>query len=343
MTRRFGFLAPLGLAVLLQLGASASSALVERWYARGLYPRIAALVSWPQGLVPFALADAMPLTVIVVLALAAWRLVGRMRARGWRALGAAARMLVGVAGLAYLMFLLSWGLNYRREPLAASLGLAVAPAPLAELEQLATDLVTEANLLRAGRAESEGVFVLERGHSALFALPAAGARPKASRLSPALARLGISGIFVPFTGEPLVNTLLPDSELPFGASHELAHAQGWAREDEANFLAFRACRAHDDPDFRYSGVLAGGRYVVNALAAVDGAAAQRVVGSRSAAVGRDIDAIHRYQRRYEGRLARAGERLNDVYLRSQGQDQGVRSYGRMVDLLLAERRARTSS
>ena len=33
------------------------------------------------------------------------------------------------------------------------------------------------------------------------------------------------------------------------------------------------------------------------------------------------------------------ETVNDAYLRAQGQD-GVTSYGRMVDLLLAERRAR---
>jgi hypothetical protein len=30
--------------------------------------------------------------------------------------------------------------------------------------------------------------------------------------------------------------------------------------------------------------------------------------------------------------------VNDTYLRSQGQELGVRSYGAMVDLLLAERR-----
>jgi len=32
------------------------------------------------------------------------------------------------------------------------------------------------------------------------------------------------------------------------------------------------------------------------------------------------------------------ERVNDAYLKTQGQADGVRSYGRMVDLLLAERR-----
>ena len=33
-------------------------------------------------------------------------------------------------------------------------------------------------------------------------------------------------------------------------------------------------------------------------------------------------------------------KVNDTYLKVQGQAQGVRSYGRMVDLLLAERRAK---
>jgi hypothetical protein len=36
----------------------------------------------------------------------------------------------------------------------------------------------------------------------------------------------------------------------------------------------------------------------------------------------------------------AQERVNNAYLRSQGQKEGVRTYGRMVDLLLAERRPR---
>ena len=44
-------------------------------------------------------------------------------------------------------------------------------------------------------------------------------------------------------------------------------------------------------------------------------------------------------RRYESRAGAVQEKVNDAYLRAQGQE-GVTSYGRMVDLLLAERRAR---
>jgi hypothetical protein len=137
-----------------------------------------------------------------------------------------------------------------------------------------------------------------------------------------------------------VNALLPQSELPFSAAHERAHAAGWAREDEANFLAWRACRDSGNADFQYSGALVASLYVVRTLLGVAPEPARALASRRSPAVQRDLEAIRAYLRAYEGRLADAGERVNDAYLRSQGERRGVQSYGRMVDLLLAERRAR---
>jgi hypothetical protein len=159
-------------------------------------------------------------------------------------------------------------------------------------------------------------------------------------LSPLLSRVGIAGIYIPFTAEPLVNGLLPQAELPFSASHEIAHAQGFAREDEANFVGYLACRGHGDPDFRYSGTLVASFYVMSALAGSDAAAARALEDLRSEAVRRDVAAILAWNARYAGALRDAGEKVNDAYLRSQGAREGVRSYGRMVDLLVAERRPR---
>jgi hypothetical protein len=139
-----------------------------------------------------------------------------------------------------------------------------------------------------------------------------------------------------------VNALLPHSELAWSAAHERAHAAGWAREDEASFLAWQACRDSDDPDARYSGALVASLYAVGALAGVAPERARALSDGRSPAVRRDIEAIQAYVRRYEGRLARASDRVNDAFLRSQGEARGVQSYGRMVDLLLAERRARSA-
>ena len=134
---------------------------------------------------------------------------------------------------------------------------------------------------------------------------------------------------------------MPDPELPFAASHEIAHERGFAREDEANYLGYLACRLHPHPDFRYSGLLAASVYAQNALYRADRPAWDRIEKMRSAGVRRDLDALRAWSERHRGRASRAAERVNDAYLKSQGQAGGVQSYGRVVDLLLAERRAGT--
>lgn len=256
-----------------------------------------------------------------------------------------------------LAFLALWGLNYHRETLARSAALEVRTSPGTELEALARDLVERANELRVGLPEDpEGVFRLGAGPHEAFARTAAGfeaargrfpflevpsATPKVALFSPLLSRLAISGIYSPFTAEPLVNGEVPDPDLPFCAAHEAAHSVGFAREDEANYLASVTCRLHPDADFRYSGTMAASAYAMGALASVDRGSAERLHGVRSPAVVRDLDALAAWSARHEGRVAEASRRVNDAYLKAQGTPDGVRSYGRFVDLLLAERRSGT--
>jgi hypothetical protein len=347
----------LPLAIAANFAASLAPAVVETHYARGLYPRILAAVSAITGALPTAIAEPIAVAIGLLAAALLLRAIVRFRRlpdrRAWL-LEALLRSLA-VAGILYGTFLLLWGFNYRRPAFAALAGLDAHPAPLAELQELTSALIEDANALRAPLEEThEGVFRLKRGlrdtlarasaglSAAARAYPALAAvdlRPKPAWLSPLFSRVGISGIFIPFTAEPLVNAALPEAELPFSASHELAHGRGLAREDEANFVAYVACRLHPDADFRYSGALVASFYAAAALASADRKDAERLLGHRSPAVERDVAAIRAWAARYEGPLQRVGERVNDAYLKSQGQAEGVHSYGRMLDLLLAERRS----
>jgi hypothetical protein len=161
-------------------------------------------------------------------------------------------------------------------------------------------------------------------------------------LSTPLSYLGISGIYLPFTAEANVNDILPDSQLPFTAAHELAHQGGVAPEDEANFLAYVACTLHPDADFRYSGALNAALYALGALSQGDAERARRQ-WKWSPAVRRDLAALTAWNERYRGPAETAARAVNDAYLKTQGVAEGVRSYGRMVDLLVLERRARRPS
>jgi hypothetical protein len=321
---------------------------VERVYAERMYPALAAVLGGLTGWLPFSVAE----VVLAALLVAGgwWGARGilhaaRRRRMPWRGLGRAALVAAGALGALYAVFLLLWGLNYQREPLAVRLSLPVAPAEVRELAALCEALVLDANTGREGLAEdASGALALPGGlRDALRRVRPQGPRPKPAVSSPVLSYLGIAGIFVPFTGEATVNATLPHCEVPFSAAHELAHRAGVAREDEANFEAYRTCRGHPDPAFRYSGSFVASLYALSALRGVDRGADARLRGRRSAAVERDVRAVIAWQERYRSPLGDVQEKVNDTYLRSQGQKEGVRTYGRMVDLMLAERRLREAA
>jgi hypothetical protein len=345
----------LAAAVALRVAAAARPEVVERLYAQGAYPVIAAALAAAARRAPLSVAEA----AVAVMGAAGLFLVARgaaraVRGRTFAGVIAVAPRAIALAAAIYLAFLLLWGLNYHRQPLAASVGLPVAAAGRDELAAACAELIALADTRRAEVGEdASGVARLSGGPAA--ALDRAGlgfdaadgrwavlrgprAVVKPALLSPVLARLGISGIFVPFTGEAHVNLTLPEWTLPFTAAHEVAHQRGFAREDEANYLAYATCSRHPDPEARYAAALMASAYALAALRRVDPAAYAGLEATRGPGTRRDLGALEAWRRRYAGRAAAANARVNDAYLRAQGQADGMASYGRMVDLLLAERR-----
>ncbi len=346
-------------AVGLQLVASASPRLVERLYTEGLYRVAAATFAVSVGRVPFSVGELLLWVATggtIVWTFRTLRRLVRGRGRRRAALLAALFEMWAAAGALYFAFVLLWGLNYRRPPYAVLAGLDARPATVAELSEVCAKLVAAANRAREGLPEDgAGVARLADGRSGALRRAAAGygeaagiasvmsgarAPGKPVLLSTVLSYLGITGIFSPFTGEANLNMTLPEPDLPFAACHELAHAHGFAREDEANYVGYLACSRHRDADFRYSGLLAASIYTMNALARADRDGHARLDAGRSPGVRRDLAALVAWAERYRGPAERVSQAVNNAYLKSQGQKEGVRSYGRMVDLLIAEERPR---
>lgn len=342
------------LGVGLTLVARSDAALVEERYSRGIYPVLAAAIghlgrSW-ERIVPAAGLDAgrpslAEVTALIGVLVVSWR--------GWRAIrsgsGAALRFALGAAGCLYLAFMLLWGLNHAREPLAARLQLRTGQAAPGELAELAGEL---GNMLARELAALEGplqrhdfsALAVDAWASALQEQPDLGwcTTPlvRAPMVSRALTASGISGVFGPHTQECHVAAGLPAVDRAFVACHEIAHAQGWAREDEANFLAWRVTSRASARALRVSGLALALVHVHEALRRADPALQRECALALEPAVVAlmgDRTSFWRGARMESaGRVATA---VNDVYLRSQGHE-GVASYGRMVDLLVAERRAR---
>jgi len=348
----------LPLAIGVQWLSARAPDIVEAVYSRAVFPAVVAAMAWPSSRLPFSVAEVGLAGIVAGLLLAlVWTARALLRGRGrrWRILSRTTVLALVVAGAGYAVFLLAWGLNYQRVSFGLSSGLPVGPSDRTELAALSAFLIETANGLRHGLAEDEdGVMRLPDGPHAALNRTALGAaalarrcpwlpRP-AIRLKPAwasriLTRLGIGGFYSPFTAEAIVNIEMPPFEVPMAAAHEAAHQLGYGREDEANYLGYLMCRLHPDTEFRYSGIFVASRHVQRALASVDRAAARALELRRSPAVKRDRAALAAWAARYRGPAMQAFNRANDAYLRTQGQRDGTRSYGRMVDLLVAEWRA----
>ena len=262
-------------------------------------------------------------------------------------------LVVGL-GLIYFLFLMVWGFNYHRQPYSTIAKLNVSPSSIQELTGLCEDLIGRANYLREYvQEDTREVTILygsihdmftrspmgfENAQERIPELRGSFGRPKGILLSEALSYTGIAGIYFPFTAEANVNIAIPQAMLPSTTCHEMAHQRGFAREDEANFIAYFACTLHPDYDFQYSGVLLGLIHSMNTLNQYSPEKYRELQNKYGSGLRRDLNDINRFWKKYEGKIERTTNKINDAYLKSNLQEDGVYSYGRMVDLLLAEYR-----
>ena len=159
--------------------------------------------------------------------------------------------------------------------------------------------------------------------------------PKAFAASRALSRLNFTGFYFPFTGESNVNIDSPAVFLGATVCHEMAHQRGIASEQECNFLGILAAVRSDKAAYRYSGYLTGYLYLANALYRVDEAAWREIRESLPDEVICDLQVNNRYWAQFEGPVKETAQTVYDGFLKANGDANGIRSYGMVVDLLLA--------
>jgi hypothetical protein len=254
------------------------------------------------------------------------------------------RAAVYMTGAVFLFFLL-WGGNYYTPKLEVRLNLQTGYVEEEVLyltaERHLDDVIRYAALVSrdAGGAVDEGgfdVLAAEAVRAVKSMVNTPVSPPKRSVFYPVLATLGISGIYIPFTGEAIVNPISTEPFLPAVMAHEMAHRLGFAAEDDANLAAYLICMASDRPVFRYSGALMVYTYCYNAITdpVYRRMLWERLNEEAGEAPG-DFSRNREAWARYDGPLRERAEGVNNAYLKTMGQKDGVRSYGRVVDMLIA--------
>ena len=320
--RRFLFLLPLPAALAFLACCRARPALAAFWTARVFVPCARAL-----GRVSARLP--VPAVFPLAVGLAAFLLVSLCGRKFFRAFASLA--------LTMAVFLSGWGVCCARPGLDTASGASSA----GDLTALCLSLSAQADANVSSAPETHAIFsAVPAALDAIaprFSLPAGGfAAPRASRMPQALSRLFTEGVFIPFTGEALVNEAMPAVCLPYVACHEAAHARGITREADANLLAYFACAESDDPFFRFSGAICALSFALDALRTADPAAFPSVRAALSEPVSAALTARSAFWEPYrETPAAAAAMSVNETYLSSVGgQPAGSASYGAFIETLL---------
>ena len=315
---------------------------IERYYARGVYPAIQSALTSSSNRFPIALFDGALIVVVGTVVFVWFRTVAlARRQRSLRPIGRGLAITVTMTALVYIWFLLAWGLNYARPPLETVLRYESSRITPLAVRQLAEHAVAKANHTHAAAHAAGFPQVLDVPPSLAAALSQVErdfgrprstvlARPKRSLLSPFFRASGVSGMLAPFFLETLLNPDLTPAERPAVLAHEWAHLAGYAPESDASFIGFLAA-LRAGPSAEYSAWLELVSEAVNQLQPVT----QRLVlenlgpGPRA-----DQEAIRERLKALVRPVERVAWSTYDQMLKSQGVEEGVRSYSRVIQLLL---------
>ncbi len=303
------------------------------------------------SLVELSVAEVIYVTAIaggvLLLACAVRRLV-----EGPARLRALYRMVMGTACTAltvYLALTLLWGVNYYADSFQDKSGIYGREASVEELEELTVLFAQGVTRAADGVARDEnGLFAESRedifaASAGIYAglyeefpfLEQKDYLPKALTFSEAFSAMDFTGFFFPFTGETNLNVHCPAAFLPSTIVHELAHRRGIASEQECNFLAVVGSIASDDPVYQYSGWLMGYVHVGNALYRAAPERWKEIRLGLPEEVQQDLRYNNAYWAAWEGPINDAASKAYDSFLKNYGDEDGVQSYGMVVDMLIA--------
>ncbi len=330
-------------------------------YSEYIYKPLGGFFGSITGLLPFSLMETGICALVFLLAYWIIRLVLKRKEGSEAVLKYAFSVLkaaVSVGISVFFLFCVFSGVNYYRDTFAENVGLETRKSSVFELYSLCEELLSDAEeygaqierspdgtvnypesdykMAKKARAEFENFAsqydFMEMGFGNF-------GRPKPVFFSEVMAYLQISGVYSPYTFEANICTKGPDFLRGSTMMHEQAHLRGFMNEAEANFIAYLAGEQSSDLYFKYSSTCLGLLHSMNALYSADYESWYELRVQYPEYLSADMAAQNAYVAKYETPVAEISDKVNDTYLKLNDQEDGVRSYGKMVDLLLAYKRS----
>jgi hypothetical protein len=240
----------------------------------------------------------------------------------------------------YFLFYILWGFNYQTSKVSEILSLNIEISQdqineafsksTASVNRIADDslkqVAFDVNELQNHLREIQKVIL------ANMSLKTNG-EVHIKKLYPAgvLLRISTSGIYMPYAGEGYIDAGLHDFQIPFTMAHEMAHGYGITDEGECNFLAYITCMASDRTYVKYSAEISYWRYLYGYAREYAKANDIKV----TFAFKKDLDKIYDQMDLYPDIMPKIRNFIYDMFLKSNGVNQGLKSYTTFVKMVIA--------
>ena len=336
------------IAVLVHIYSNDSTR-VENQYSTGVYQVFSRFLRYVFGWLPFSFGDVLyGLFILWVL----WKLIKGIKALfkkqvTLRSLFAGSLRAFIILLVVYIFFNAFWGINYNRAGIAEQLQLENKKYSSEDLKTINSLLVEKVNtckqvlvIEKVNYPSNRQLFlkVTKVYKDAATAYPFLKYQPvslKPSIWSWVGNYMGFTGYYNPFTGEAQVNTLVPKFLQPFTTCHEVAHQLGYAKEMEANFVAYLAATASTDTLLHYSVYLDLFMYSNRNLFMTDSVAAKNYREQLITDVKADLKEWRAFNKKYRNPVEPVFRWIYGIYLKQNQQPQGVLSYDEVTGFLIA--------
>jgi hypothetical protein len=147
-------------------------------------------------------------------------------------------------------------------------------------------------------------------------------------------RLGILGLYFPFSGQAQFENDLGPIDRPFTMAHEWCHASGIAPEYEADFLAYLICTESDNAAMQYSANMQLLYELLFYYKITDPDRFQAMIATFTDKMNEDIEKRRLQYIEYSGPISEMSEEMIDRYLKMNNQG-GIGDYHRLSEYVIA--------
>lgn len=318
--------------------------LVEKYYSEGIYPVISQFLRLLTGWIPFSVGDIL-YTALVVLAI-------RQLYKNWKSIRKKPRLFlrdIGVVlSITYFVFHLYWGMNYYRLSINEKMGFTTDYSR-EELISFSAELIDKTNSAHARLARYEVRIQIPYDTKTVYKKTIEGydlattfvpelayKRPslKSSLFSLPLTYMGYGGYLNPFTNEAQVNAVVPVLRLPTISGHEVGHQVGYSSESATNFVGFLITANNQDPYFRYAARSHATAYCLSELRRVDKEVFESLYAELRPGVKKNYQELEQFWAKYENPTEPIFKAIFNSFLKANSQADGIKSYNRVVGLLI---------